>query len=395
MASLQARHRTGCALGARKFTKVGVEGCTCKPSYYAVLGLGAGERKPLGQNLKEAERELHRLEDRRTEGDDPAQKISFHKYADKFLADFTGRASSRKEYETTIEYAKPTIGRAAPKDLRTVKTEHVSAMLKKVREANEGKISDATLSKHLRNLSAVFEAAIGDGYLSRNPVKGLHKTQRPRAVTKKPSYFTDAELAKLWTVLPDTFPANTRTYVYKFALTTGMRIGEIVALRWSDVDLVTGDVGVARSYSERMQKIELPKSGRDRTVDMTADARKVVEAWLEEAVNHGRPTEGDALVFPHPRTGDFLPAANLTRRLYTAMTKAGIPEALPDGRKRNFHSFRHTFARIALERGKVPLDWVTSQLGHSSVLLTKGTYGRWSRDAERKQAKALKGAFKL
>src|SRR3954454_6769112 len=101
----------------------------------------------------------------------------------------------------------------------------------------------------------------------------------------------------------------------------GMRVGEIVALRWSDVDLVTGDIEVARSYSEKMQKVELPKGGRARTVDMTPAARTVTEEWLGLCEQHGRKTEGAALVFPHPRTGGYLPAANLTKRLYSAMKK--------------------------------------------------------------------------
>jgi len=77
------------------------------------------------------------------------------------------------------------------------------------------------------------------------------------------------------------------------------------------------------------------------------------------------------------------------------MRKAGVPEAGEHGRRRNFHSFRHTFARITVETGKVPLDWVTGQLGHSSIVLTKHTYGHWSRDAERAQARALDGAFRV
>jgi integrase len=64
------------------------------------------------------------------------------------------------------------------------------------------------------------------------------------------------------------------------------------------------------------------------------------------------------------------------------------------GRKRSLHSFRNTFARVTLEVG-TPIAWVSRQLGHSSIVLTVNTYGHWSRDAERAQAKALDGAFNV
>lgn len=78
--------------------------------------------------------------------------------------------------------------------------------------------------------------------------------------------------------------------------------------------------------------------------------------------------------------------------LYPAMERAGIPRVGEHGRARTFHSFRHTFARAALEGG-APIVWVKEQLGHSSIDLTVSTYGRWERSSQKAQAKALDGAF--
>jgi integrase len=77
------------------------------------------------------------------------------------------------------------------------------------------------------------------------------------------------------------------------------------------------------------------------------------------------------------------------------MTKAGIPAVGEHGRRRNCHSLRHTSARVALESGKVPIDWVSRRLGHSSIVFTVTVYGHWARDAERKQAETLAGVFKV
>ena len=83
----------------------------------------------------------------------------------------------------------------------------------------------------------------------------------------------------------------------------------------------------------------------------------------------------------------------ITRRiLYKAMRAAGIPREGEHGRKRTFHSTRHSFARIALQNG-ARIDWVQRQLGHASITLTVDRYGRWERKAEKAEAEKLEGAF--
>ena len=85
----------------------------------------------------------------------------------------------------------------------------------------------------------------------------------------------------------------------------------------------------------------------------------------------------------------------MTRQvLYPALKRAGIPRMGERGRKRDFHSFRHSFARIALEGG-AEIVWVQRQLGHSSITLTVDTYGSWARTAEKSQAEKLAGVFPL
>jgi integrase len=74
------------------------------------------------------------------------------------------------------------------------------------------------------------------------------------------------------------------------------------------------------------------------------------------------------------------------------MKDAGIPREGEHGRKRTFHSFRHSFARVALQNGG-RMDWVQRQLGHSTITFRVDLYGRWERSAEKAEAEKLEGAF--
>ena len=82
----------------------------------------------------------------------------------------------------------------------------------------------------------------------------------------------------------------------------------------------------------------------------------------------------------------------LSRELYPALKRAGVPRVGPTGEKRTFHSFRHSFARVALESG-TELTWLSRHLGHSSTAVTDTVYGHWGRAARKRQMKRLAGAF--
>ena len=82
----------------------------------------------------------------------------------------------------------------------------------------------------------------------------------------------------------------------------------------------------------------------------------------------------------------------LRRHLYPAMAAAGIQRVGPTQEKRTFHSFRHTFAKRALESG-AQITWLSRHLGHSSLKVTTDIYGHWERAERKLQAAKMEGAF--
>lgn len=78
--------------------------------------------------------------------------------------------------------------------------------------------------------------------------------------------------------------------------------------------------------------------------------------------------------------------------LYPALKRAGIARLGPTGEKRTFHSFRHTFAKRALESGR-PIFWLSRHLGHSSADVTTECYGHWEPAERKREAELMAGVF--
>ena len=394
--TLQAKHSRSCPLYPSTSFETATKrhGCTCAPSY-ALRGWLNGELtyEPVGQNRKEAQRALDaRRGDIARRTYQVVEDIAFDEWADRWLVGFTGKENSRRVYATTIGYAKTVFGKAKVRDLRAadvrrlldhIRAEHAKRYRKSSDEKTARETSPATLAKHLRQLGACLEAAISEGYATDNPVRKLHKTARPKLAKTKPAYYTNEELARLW---PELSYRPVYLYLCKIAVATGMRFGELAALDWSDVDLLNREIHVRKTHTDGIG-LTPPKGNEARTIDLTPQAAALLEAWFRQSGREG-------LVFEREQGGYLSNGYTLEYVLYPALARAGIPRVGERGRKRDFHSLRHTFARIALEKG-AEITWVQKQLGHSSITLTVDTYGAWARRAEKAQAEKLAAAFPI
>jgi integrase len=188
--------------------------------------------------------------------------------------------------------------------------------------------SPSTRAKHLRVLGACLQAAIYYRYSDSNPVRELPPAQKPRPERKEAAYFENGELPRLFAHLH----AEPFRTLCLLALKTGMRQGELLALRWADVDLDQAVIRVRSSYTGG--SLGTPKNRERRDVDLIS---AVVE--LLGDLSADGPT--DELVFPSDNGHRFLsPTVVLRRHLYPAMAAAGVEREGPTQEKRTFHSFR-------------------------------------------------------
>jgi integrase len=383
MASLQAKHSRMCATG-RAWTpfQVAAEGCTCPqgPLYYVVVRDGArADKIRVGRNRRQAERALRKIAVTVDEGDyQPQPNIAFSEWADRWLASLERRATTIRSYGPTITYAKQAFLR---KPVRRLRTEDVARFNRLLRER---RMSPSTRAKHLRVLGACLQSAVRHGYAARNPVRDLPPAEKPRPEPKEAAYFENDELPRLFGEVTEGIVKT----LFLLALKTGMRQGELIALRWGDIDLQSAVIRVRRSFTAG--SISSPKNHERRDVDLTRDLVELLGSWWGEC---GRPSGSDVLVFPGEGRQGHLSGSNLLRRyLDPAMARAGIPRVGPTGESRVFHSLRHTYAKRALETG-AQITWLSRHLGHSSLKVTSDIYGHWERAERRAQAARLEGVF--
>jgi integrase len=163
-----------------------------------------------------------------------------------------------------------------------------------------------------------------------------------------------------------------RFYALFFVLSrTGLRLGEALALRWDDLDLIAREMRVERALGPAGE-IDTPKSGHGRTVDLGASTcellRKLRSVEAQDALERGRPCPW---IFPAV-DGEPMPHVTAQKAFERVLKAAGLPGRF------SCHSLRHTYASLLLADGVSPA-YVQEQLGHASIELTVGTYGRWLR----------------
>ena len=148
----------------------------------------------------------------------------------------------------------------------------------------------------------------------------------------------------------------------------GLREGELLALRWENVDLEAGVLQVRRVLSEaRSGRIfEAPKSGKGRSVRLTRKGLAALRAHrkrqLEERMSRAGLWQEQGLVFPSS-VGTPLSARNLQRHFKAVLERAGLPKST------RFHDLRHTCATLLLKQG-VHAKYVQEHLGHADIALT-------------------------
>lgn len=229
-------------------------------------------------------------------------------------------------------------------------------------------VNDGATVKSLATLRAALSEAVRWGLIAQNPARLVRP---PKAERRTPAILTPEQTRKL-------LAAASGDALLTLAIFTGMRQGEILGLRWQDVDLSGATLSVNRSLwwmpsrAGRVPVLTEPKTSRSRR---TIALAPVVVAALERHMQNSAPNSVDGLVFTKP-DGTAMEPSSVYRMLRRLERTAGVPLT-------TFHALRHSAASMLLESG-MDVTAVSALLGHSTPYTTLAIY---SHPAERGREK--------
>lgn len=228
------------------------------------------------------------------------------------------------------------------REITLITTNDVLEVLESIQNSEEP-ISQKYFVRLLRRL---FEMAIEEGVIDKNPVSSIKIKENK--VTQKVLNVKEAEH-----LLVKAKETNHRFYpIWAFALMTGMRSGEMYALKWTDIDLQSGLLKVTKQWTNK-DGITPTKTGDSRVVPISSDFHKfLIELKLQNGANN-------EYVLPHLREWTNGEQASVIRNFCKAI---GITEI-------KFHDLRATFITNLLAQG-VPLVKVMSIVGHRKMATT-------------------------
>ena len=326
---------------------------------------GTRYSQKLGTDKKFAEKTAKELEQKLALGDLHLSELktkipTFKEYAEKWLdMPHDRKDSTQRAYKRMLKrHIYPAIGKMRLNVIkrRNLKTLLDSLIKKGMAQSNIGNVK--------RPMSLIFSQAIMDEYLEISPLVGLSYS------TKKQIKIKPLRIEQT-VILLDEAKKHREGLFYDHLLTllrTGMRVGEMSSLKWSDLDFENNAITVQRSVYQGV--VGSTKNGKSRVVDMSPELsetlrhRKIAEQ--KKSLKKGVPFSEWIFTFDGLKP---LTPPPLRNAFNTILKSAELSH-------RRLHDLRHTYGTIRISRGHNLAD-VSAQMGHSSIQITVDVYNHW------------------
>lgn len=288
------------------------------------------------------------------------------------------RASTFQSYESHVRrYLVPHLGRLK---LTSLRPEHVDRMYRNISTSSDRQVTVGTLRRIHSTLMSALNTAVRRGHLERNPAATV---ELPPTRRREPRTWTVEEL----TAFINATRGDRLHVLFTVLAIVGLRRGEVLALRWEDVDLNAGVIRVRQSavlVGGRVVVGEPKSRAGHRTVAIDDETARRL-GWhqsqqrleiMKAAVRIWTP----GLVFTDER-GEALDPAYVSRRFARLVAVHQLPRI-------RLHDLRHTSASLGLASGESLVE-VSRRLGHSSLTVTADIYSHISPEVAKQSAERL------
>ncbi|MDQ3630662.1 MAG: tyrosine-type recombinase/integrase, partial [Actinomycetota bacterium] len=260
--------------------------------------------------------------------------------------------STLRDYRNTVEcYLKPEFGKDA--SLEAITTERVDAF--RERMLDEGKLSRRSIQKIMVLLFGIFKRAKRRKWIAANPAEDAERVTVRRSGDFNVLDPVEVEAAARATA------TDQNAAIVTVAAFAGLRMGELRALTWRDVDFERSTLFVRWNFTAGMRR--QPKSGRVRSVPLIDQAARALDGLSRRAEFTGP----DDLVFASA-VGTVLDDGEMRRAFYAALERAGLGGRREGDDPFVFHDLRHTFGTLAVQAW--PLHDVQGYMGHADIQTT-------------------------
>lgn len=310
-------------------------------------------------------------------GEEPAKRAmpTFAEFADRFMKEYASVAlkkNTQDGYQWVLKlHLLPAWGE---RKLDSITRADVKTLIL----AKQNSFAQGTVQNIQIVTSSIFTFALEDEVLTSHPAQRMGKFIRKGDKKKDVRPLTREQAAAFLegarTHFPEHFP------LFLCAFRTGMRFGELLGLKWEDVDYSANRIEIKRSFSHG--RMDTPKSKKSRFVDMS-NQLKLVLMQHRGAMQQKYGTVPEA-IFPGP-DGGHADGDNFRNRVfYKLMEKLDFPSF-------RIHDIRHTFASHLLANA-APIVYVKEQMGHASIQTTVDIYGHLVPGSNRNEVNRLDDA---
>lgn len=286
------------------------------------------------------------------------------------------RPSSHQTYKGYIDnHIKPNIGNIPIEKLTSLQLQKLYKKLLtegRVPRIESEKQPKGLSAKTVRNINQVISSAMSMAVKHKlilsNPTEGCelpkieHKEMKTISAGQLGAFLREAKESGVYEM-------------YYLDLATGLRRGELLGLKWEDIDLENGIIHVRRQVARvngEVREMPLKTKNSYRSISISQDAVALLKGMKAKQVCD--------YVFPSASGGPISPDS-VNNMLHRVLQRAGLPSI-------RFHDLRHTFATLALQNG-VDIKTVSGMLGHFSAGFTLDTYAHITTAAQKEAANTM------